>query len=72
MKKTFFFLSSLLCLNSFCQNEPPARLSETGYGNNSKTGHYVQAGDARTYYEVYGKGRPIVILHGGITGSFIK
>ena len=26
-------------------------------------------GDARIYYEVYGKGQPLVILHGGIFGS---
>ncbi|WP_375445556.1 alpha/beta fold hydrolase [uncultured Fibrella sp.] len=31
--------------------------------------HYVQTSDARLYYEVYGKGSPVVILHGGIMGS---
>lgn len=39
------------------------------YGNNPETGKYVKAGDARIYYEVYGKGQPIVILHGGVFGS---
>ncbi|MDO1449201.1 alpha/beta hydrolase [Rhodocytophaga aerolata] len=39
------------------------------YGNNPKAGHYVKAGDARIYYELYGKGKPFVILHGGIFGS---
>ena len=39
------------------------------YGNNSRAGHYVRAGDARIYYEVYGKGEPLVMLHGGIVGS---
>lgn len=39
------------------------------YGNNPKAGKYVQAGDAKIYYEVYGKGTLIVILHGGIAGS---
>jgi len=38
------------------------------YGNYPEAGHYVQAGDARLYYEVYGKGEPIVLLHGGIMG----
>jgi len=46
---------------------PPPK--ETQYGNNPKAGHYVQADDAKIYYEVYGKGKPIVILHGGIFGS---
>ena len=30
--------------------------SSTPYGNNERAGHYVQSGDARLYYEVYGKG----------------
>jgi predicted alpha/beta-fold hydrolase len=39
------------------------------YGNNPKAGRYVNTGDAKIYYEVYGKGQPIVVLHGGIFGS---
>ena len=39
------------------------------YGNTPEAGHYVKAGDAKIYYEVYGKGQPIVVLHGGIFGS---
>ncbi|WP_090646382.1 alpha/beta fold hydrolase [Mucilaginibacter sp. OK283] len=39
------------------------------YGNNPKAGHYLNTGNARIYYEVYGKGKPLVILHGGIFGS---
>jgi pimeloyl-ACP methyl ester carboxylesterase len=27
---------------------------------------YVNAGGARTYYEVYGEGEPLVLLHGGL------
>ena len=41
---------------------------EIPYGANTKAGHYVQATDAKIYYEVYGKGEPIVMLHGGIFG----
>jgi len=55
-------------LRRFMQPGPSA-VNETQYGNNSKTGHYANAGDAKIYYEVYGKGKPIVILHGGIFGS---
>lgn len=43
--------------------------SATPYGNNVKAGHYVQAGDAKIYYEVYGKGKPLFVLHGGGVGS---
>lgn len=28
-------------------------------------GEYVNAGDVRTYYEVHGRGEPVVFLHGG-------
>jgi pimeloyl-ACP methyl ester carboxylesterase len=38
------------------------------YGNNPRAGHYLQVGDARMYYEVYGSGRPLVLLHGGLFG----
>jgi pimeloyl-ACP methyl ester carboxylesterase len=38
------------------------------YGNNSSAGHYLQVGDAKIYYEVYGSGRPLVLLHGGLFG----
>jgi pimeloyl-ACP methyl ester carboxylesterase len=39
------------------------------YGNNPRAGHYLNTGNARIYYEVYGKGKPVVILHGGVFGS---
>lgn len=42
---------------------------KTPYGDNAKVGNYVQAGDAKIYYEVYGTGEPILILHGGGVGS---
>ena len=42
---------------------------EVDYGNNPAAGRYVTAGDAKIYYEVYGNGEPIVLLHGGIMGS---
>ena len=29
-------------------------------------GEYVNAGGVRTYYEVYGEGEPLVLLHGGL------
>ncbi|HBA9300803.1 TPA: alpha/beta hydrolase [Escherichia coli] len=46
--------------------------SSTPYGNNVKAGHFVQSGDAKIYYEVYGSGKPVVLLHGGIVGSMAE
>jgi pimeloyl-ACP methyl ester carboxylesterase len=40
----------------------------TPYGNNPSAGHYLQVGDAKIYYELYGSGRPLVLLHGGLFG----
>lgn len=42
--------------------------SITPYGNNSSAAHRAQSGDAQIYYELYGSGDPIVILHGGGLG----
>lgn len=55
-------------LLAFLQATPSPK-GAVQYGNNPKAGHYAQAGDAKIYYEVYGQGRPFVLLHGGIFGS---
>lgn len=47
----------------------PSPANESPFGNNPNAGHYIHTGDARIYYEVYGKGKTIVILHGGVFGS---
>jgi len=47
----------------------PTPVNAIPYGNNPKAGHYLNTGNARIYYEVYGKGKPFVILHGGVFGS---
>lgn len=46
-----------------------ATASGTPYGVNDVAGHYVRSGNARLYYEVYGTGKPIFVLHGGGVGS---
>ena len=38
------------------------------YGNNPAAGKYFDTGDAKLYYEVYGTGEPILMLHGGVYG----
>jgi pimeloyl-ACP methyl ester carboxylesterase len=38
------------------------------YGNNPSVGHYYDVGNCKLYYEVYGQGKPIVLLHGGVYG----
>ena len=43
-------------------------VSTISYGNNHETGKYAKVDDARIYYEVYGSGNPILVLHGGGVG----
>ena len=55
-----FFLALVLNCSLFSQQVP--------YGNNPATGHYFKTGDCRIYYEIYGSGQPLVMLHGGVYG----
>lgn len=52
--------------------QPANVVNKIPYGANTSAGHYVQADDARIYYEVYGSGQPFVLLHGGGFGSTIE
>jgi pimeloyl-ACP methyl ester carboxylesterase len=52
--------------------QPPNVAYKIPYGNNPKAGRFAQAKDAKIYYEVYGKGQPIVLLHGGLFGSTVE
>lgn len=38
---------------------------DTLNGLNDKNGRYANTGDANIYYEVYGEGKPVILLHGG-------
>jgi pimeloyl-ACP methyl ester carboxylesterase len=46
----------------------------SGYGNNNKIGKFVHLTDADIYYEVYGSGEPLLLLHGnsGSIAAFYK
>ena len=60
--------SDVEALKYFAQT-PQMTSSTTPYGDNSQAAHYVKSDDAKIYYEVYGQGDPVVILHGGGLGS---
>jgi len=40
------------------------RAIQSGFGNNDKTGRFVDLKDAKIYYEIYGSGYPLILLHG--------
>lgn len=51
---TLFFI--LIFANSFAQ---------IPYGSNTKVGKRIKVDDITMYYEVYGQGEPVILLHGG-------
>ncbi len=44
-------------------------MSQIPYGSNAKVGKRIQVGDISMYYEIYGKGEPLILLHGGYGSS---
>lgn len=43
----------------------PLTAQNIPYGTNDAAAYRLNVGDANIYYEVYGEGRPVVLLHGG-------
>ena len=60
MKNYLIILSLLFCgLNIKAQNS-----TEIKYGDNAKAGNYFDNRGFKMYYETYGKGEPLLIIHG--------
>ena len=55
--KNVLFLGILVLTQSIYAQIP--------FGSNFKVGKRVQVGDISMYYEIYGKGEPLILLHGG-------
>lgn len=63
----------LLLVLAFAGAQPAfAQTSEPEYGNNKASGGYVNTRGFKMYYECYGKGEPLLIIHGngGSIGNF--
>jgi pimeloyl-ACP methyl ester carboxylesterase len=43
-------------------------ITVTPIGDNPDAGRFIDVGDAQIYYEVYGVGPPLLLLHGGLYG----
>ncbi|KAK3604842.1 hypothetical protein CHS0354_000504 [Potamilus streckersoni] len=52
--------------------QPAHVVNKIPYGANAEVGKYVQTKDAKIYYEVYGSGQPVLLLHGGLFGSIME
>ena len=57
---TGFFLILCLALSGWTQKVP--------YGNNPEAGAHFDVKGTQLYYEVYGQGSPLLLLHGGVYG----
>lgn len=66
MKKIFPLITLLIAIISFAQ--------DNNFGKNPAAGKVLHLQDADIYYEVYGKGKPLFLLHGngGSIDAFAK
>ena len=64
MKKIFLFTFAIFILigKIFAQNNPSA--NQIAYGNNPKVGKYANIRGINLYYETYGQGKPLLLIHG--------
>src|SRR4051794_25954156 len=54
-------LLMFVCLTA-CKGQSP--FDTTIYGRNAKAGHYINTRGFKMYYETYGQGEPLLIIHG--------
>src|SRR5258708_13559412 len=72
-KVIFCFLSIYFCLDTQAQvpsSVPAPSASQVPYGNNKAAGHYLDTRGFKMYYETYGQGAPLLMLH--MNGESIK
>lgn len=62
------FIRSILAVLALFAVSTPLAAQPITYGSNAGAGHYLDVGDAKIYYEVYGHGPPLLLLHGGLYG----
>ena len=60
MRKT----TCLLLILSACITLSCRKANTEVYGNNPKAGHYARINGINLYYETYGQGKPLILLHG--------
>ncbi|OYU67615.1 MAG: alpha/beta hydrolase [Cytophagaceae bacterium BCCC1] len=62
MKNIFLFAVFILVGKIFAQNTPS--INRIAYGNNPKVGKYTNIRGINLYYETYGQGKPLLLIHG--------
>lgn len=73
--KNFLILVFLLAASGFSQAQSPgiSPFDTTLYGRNEAVGKYADINGIKLYYETYGKGKPLLLIHGngGSISSFM-
>ena len=65
IKLFFLLIFFLLMRDSFSQSPSPVSSSKlVQYGSNSKAGRYAELRGFKMYYEIYGTGKPLLMIHG--------
>jgi len=59
MKRFSLFIVVLVCLSAAMAQSTPVV-----YGSNPQAGHYAPVNGIQLYYETYGSGLPLIMLHG--------
>ncbi len=62
LKLTFVYIALVLSGSAYAQYPPVFEGSH--YGNNVESGRYAEIRGFRMYYEIYGKGEPLLLIHG--------
>jgi len=67
--KSLLFIMIFFCEMSFAQNS----FDSSKLGRNEKVGQYAKIRGFNMYYEIYGKGEPLLFIHGngGSMNAFI-
>lgn len=70
MKKNLYSLVILIVTVTSIYAQP----ENVNYGSNQQAGHYAQVNGIQLYYETYGSGEPLIMLHGngGSINAFSK
>ncbi len=64
MKKKLLLTSTAIFIVAFAFAQYPPVFKGSNYGINSKVGKYADIRGFKMYYEIYGKGEPLLLIHG--------
>lgn len=74
MKEVLFIVLTFITLQlTFAQSSTISAFDTTMFGRNGATGNYINVRGIEMYYEIYGKGEPLLMIHGngGSISSFM-